>query len=326
MKKNNIFCFALSMFFVFNSCVFSQWQNPTPFGMVKTTSGFYMNSAKTWIAGDKGFIAYTPNLGLNWNTAIVNVNFNLKNIFFVAPQKGFAVGDEGKILKTTDGFSWVNIPAISASNLYGLYFTDENTGYTGGGLGALFKTTNSGVNWESISYSDKNIYQIQFLNAATGFIADNISVMKTTNAGMNWFSISDASIISPQKIYFANENTGYLAAATYIYKTTNGGVNWINKYTLSGNSSGLAFTNVQTGYVTEGYSVSKTTNGGDTWTRKTLSFQYPMTGVTFLNDTIGLVYESDGKIFRTTNAGETWNTTAKYLTDANVTDVKANGA
>ncbi|MBX7044785.1 MAG: T9SS type A sorting domain-containing protein [Ignavibacteria bacterium] len=322
MKKTTLY---LLLSLLSTSNILSQWINPSPYGMVKTSAGFYVNPSKTYIAGDNGNIYYTPNYGQNWNLNINTKTDNLKNIFMLSASKGFASGDNGKILRTTDGFSWSEIFTAVNSHLYGLYFTDENTGYSGGGNGGLYKTTNSGNNWLSISYSDRSIYSIQFINSNTGFIAEFGRITKTTNAGLNWNVISDTSVHSPQKIFFLNENTGYAAGIGELCKTTNGGVSWVRKYTFSDICTGLYFIDSQTAFLTAGYGAAKTTNGGDTWTFTTFSGSHGITGVVFMNATTGVVFESSGKIFRTTDAGATWKTTSNYFTDADITDAKYYG-
>ena len=73
---------------------------------------------------------------------------NLHSVQFVNQTTGYAVGDFGVILKTTDGgTSWSIQSSGISSNLYGLFFTEENTGTAIGGSGTILRTADGGSTW-----------------------------------------------------------------------------------------------------------------------------------------------------------------------------------
>jgi len=66
------------------------------------------------------------------------------------PDTGFAVGDTGIILKTTNsGDDWLIQPSITSYNLKSICFANSNIGYIVGQYGRIFKTTDGGDNWLS---------------------------------------------------------------------------------------------------------------------------------------------------------------------------------
>ena len=61
---------------------------------------------------------------------------------------GYAAGDGGTILKTTDGgANWAIQTTPTTEGLRGLHFVDQDTGYAVGYAGTLLKTTDGGGNW-----------------------------------------------------------------------------------------------------------------------------------------------------------------------------------
>ena len=59
---------------------------------------------------------------------------------------GWAVGNGGTILKTTDGGdNWTQIPKFTNGDLQSVFFISEDTGWITGGYGIILKTTNGGV-------------------------------------------------------------------------------------------------------------------------------------------------------------------------------------
>ena len=55
--------------------------------------------------------------------------------------------DKGIILKTTDGENWVTNYEVEENDLNEIQFIDENTGWAVGENGIVIRTTNGGVTW-----------------------------------------------------------------------------------------------------------------------------------------------------------------------------------
>ena len=76
----------------------------------------------------------------------------LNSIFFINAYTGYAVGQEGTIIKTTDqGNSWKILKSGTTNYLYSVYFLNPDTGYAVGYGGTILKTTDGGNNWISQS-------------------------------------------------------------------------------------------------------------------------------------------------------------------------------
>ena len=77
----------------------------------------------------------------------------LYSVHFPDVNTGYAVGNIGTIVKTTDGgTTWNSQSSGTSYFLYSVYFPDTNIGYAVGGdplgnFGNILKTTNGGTTW-----------------------------------------------------------------------------------------------------------------------------------------------------------------------------------
>ena len=111
---------------------------------------------------------------------------SLRSVYFTDLNTGYAVGNYGTILKTSDGGdSWTVLTSGTTHTLFSLTFTDNNTGYATGESGILLKTTDGGNLWTKLSTGmTKNLLSIYFPSKNTGFIVgQNGIILKTTDAG-----------------------------------------------------------------------------------------------------------------------------------------------
>lgn len=113
-------------------------------------------------------------------------------------------------------------------------------------------------------------------------------------------------------VSFPSANIGYIGGENgTLMKTTDGAKSWEQLSLpdfLSGNSfTNLTFLNNDTGYFAGGSHIFKTVDGGLTWQAKRLSLWATSTDVFFLNDSTGYASGRYSTLFKTTNAGESWN-------------------
>jgi photosystem II stability/assembly factor-like uncharacterized protein len=88
-----------------------------------------------------------------WQNPLSQGNY-LNQVSCVDANNGMAVGDNGTILRTTDGGNnWI-IQSIGITNngalngLFGVSFVDTNTGTMVGDKEMILRTTDGGANWE----------------------------------------------------------------------------------------------------------------------------------------------------------------------------------
>jgi len=172
-------------------------------------------------AEDGGRIRRTEDGGLTWDPAFVpdGVRGELRGLFFLDEDDGWAVGDDGVILRTTNqGQNWIwlnegdpiltpdpnsfaycqGVPAAIPAGLWDIHMINADEGWAVGNDGALAWTDNG---WQSWSYPQNfilpctlfddadpaDIYRIHFFDSTHGiFITDYGRVYETADGGAKW--------------------------------------------------------------------------------------------------------------------------------------------
>ena len=183
-----------------------------------------------FIGLSNGAKAQTP--AWEWQNPLPQGN-NLNSVYFTDTDNGYAVGNLGTILKTTNaGISWTAQSSGTNNSLRSVYFTDVNTGYVVDNLGTILKTTNAGTNWTAqTSGTNNSLFSVYFTDTNNGYAVGNSgTILKTTNAGISWTAQASGTNNILSSVYFTDANTGY-AVGNYgtILKTTNAGVAGINE-------------------------------------------------------------------------------------------------
>ena len=240
----------------------------------------------------------------------------LHDVYFMDNQNGLVVGDNGLMLKTTDGgATWEKMevdmrppgarqrpggppggggpPAGmfgggGASPLYHIYFMDENAGYIIGGRGTILKTEDGGKTW-----------------------ARKMARSDNPNPGRRGGGIR-ANLMGIQMI---SETTGFIAGSeNTILKTTDGGETWMGSSERArvgetrNNLEGLWFVSPTMGWVIGSFgTLMHTTNGGETWEKRDPGFDNNLFGIHFLDENTGWICGQEGLILHTTDGGATWN-------------------
>lgn len=136
-----------------------------------------------------------------------------------------------------------------------LVFVNSNTGYAISRSGSIVKTSDAALHWTILpSFAGSYLHRVQFTSLTTGYIAgqDNTSgfLLKTIDAGQSWEKIRLNMTESPSGICFLNDNTGYIAGKNMFGKTTDGGKTWTDIVPPVDNFSDVKFRNTAEGYAT----------------------------------------------------------------------------
>ncbi len=277
--------------------------------------------------------AFNINAQTSWFPLSSGTTAQIEKSYFANSMTGYAVGNYGTILKSTNGgINWAQQSAGTTDILLGLFFTDSLTGYASGRN--IYKTTNGGSNW-NINFSGNGFFLMQsifFINRDKGYICGSKSqfglILKTSNAGVTW----DTTLLSVPgneiklyDIHFTDENNGIVCGTRAIdpsfpivYKTTNGGLTWENK---TPSVTGLTYyylTSVKmvgnniiyTSGTMAGFFKAvllKSTNGGTNWTALIPGNAYHgFTSCFFLNENLGYFVGAYGDLYKTTDGGSSF--------------------
>ncbi|MDI6765472.1 MAG: YCF48-related protein [Bacteroidota bacterium] len=238
------------------------------------------------------------------------------DIDFVNENTGWLVGNNGMIVKTTDGGeSWITQTSGTSEHLFGVDFVNNLTGWAVGNNGIIRETTDGGTTWNAqASNVNAALYDINFVNDQLGLIAGASGIiLRTTNGGTNWSSISSGTTQILRELQFVdNLNAWTVGTNSTILHTIDGGLNWdvqseplgLIRYLRAVN-----FIDNQKGWIVgDGKSILKTTNGGTNWIKinpPTLADSI-LRGVSFIDSLTGWFVDYAGIIFKTTNGGDNW--------------------
>ena len=191
----------------------------------------------------EGVIFRTVNGGNDWSVQYSSSSAILNGIDFSTANHGIAVGNGGKILRTSDsGLNWTD-QGIIVPNLNDVFLVDSLIGYAVGRFGVIIKTTDGGLNWtQQLSGTFYNLYGVAFSDANNGIaVGDSIKVgvshgliLKTTNGGATWSRQVLGVPLVFNDITFVNSNSWYVIGnslvpgATFgrIFKSDDAGNTW----------------------------------------------------------------------------------------------------
>ena len=111
------------------------------------------------------------------------------------------------------GSTWTPQSSGTTKNLWSINFVDANTGYAVGEHGIIIKTTNGGNTWTAqTSGTNLILYSVAFVDANTGFaVGDDGTILGTTNGGSTWIPQTSGTTVTLLSVEFADANTVYIS-------------------------------------------------------------------------------------------------------------------
>lgn len=194
------------------------------------------------IVGNYGKVITIKDDGAFWTTrnyggaALYSVNFSDN-------KNGWAVGDSGTILKTSDaGETWVQQSGTVKSRLRSVSSPDSNCAWAVGDSGIILITTDGGRNWvqqTTVSFdslhridtiSSYNFISVSFVNKRKGLACGNStlendpSILMTTDGGAHWIEIRKPdTLYSGERfcsLQYFDTNTAWVSTSSRLIKIT----------------------------------------------------------------------------------------------------------
>ena len=269
-----------------------------------------------------------------WMPQGSGVSSNLYDVSFVGNRDGWAVGDNGVILHTTNGGeTWLSQSSGVNRRLLKVAFTDVDNGLAagddgGGWNGIVLHTTNGGAVWTiEVDGGYGIVSALSVVNRNTCWAGDGYcDIFNTMDGGGSWNHYdlcSAASWPGGTWIYgtsFVDANHGWVVGGNYwqqtgsVVRTVDGGGSWSPVATISEgvNFWDVFFVDTMWGWIcgspwpgTDPGKVYRSTDGGGSWTRVTI-VPHGVTQIRFCDRLHGIAVGLDGTAIYTATGGTDW--------------------
>jgi photosystem II stability/assembly factor-like uncharacterized protein len=306
-----------------------------------------VNSQTAWIAGTRGSIFRTTDMGLNWISMNngKNQSDDLEFIDFFDNQHGFIGGKNGTLLSSDDGgktWKYAILPVNASLLLSDMIFTDVLHGFlveqlkTVDNSFLLQKTIDGGKTWtmeakypkgvENLRQVDKNNL-IGFGNYLNGiYFSSNGGVDWQTQPNEDYYMCNDLYPVTRDTFFIISKNNNMRTNGGIILKSTDHGVtlDMVSSIdhadALHKNFNSITFSNPATGWVVgDSGLILKSIDSGYTWKRQPSPTTDTLTKIRFYNPYFGWTF-GNSKIFLTSDGGATWQDKS-ILTSTKVGDV-----
>jgi photosystem II stability/assembly factor-like uncharacterized protein len=247
---------------------------------------------------------------------------NLNGAYLLDSGVGFAVGDTGTILKSTDfGATWVPLSPGTTRALYDVYFFDPDQGVAVGERGLILRTTDAGTGWQTVASGVRDVLRSISFSGVNGICGgDSQDILYSTDAGASWQLAQGhffgGGFLGAQML---SSTTGFVAGQNSIFQplvgnTTDGGVHWtFHNFYFDGNEGGcndVFFLDQNTGLVSGSVfdgrgAIARTTDSALNWS--TAFYDQAIESVTFPTTGSGFAVGYGGRILHTTDTGNTWD-------------------
>ncbi len=267
-----------------------------------------------------------------WDRQESGVGDDLRDVMFVNPLVGYAVGARSTILKTTDGgWTWTRLGERRepGSDYRWVHFINENEGWVQAS-DALLTTRDGGQTWQpaappnaGASYgANWNLGSTRF-QVHTGTRPSSQALSRSDDFGRTWTTLNpDLPSNTFRYIVFVDPNNGFLAKGTAIgstvspellFATSDGGRTL--RPIAAGQTGGNpvpAFLSPTTGWASgpDGTTLLATTDGGTTWQRQGtgMGSVANLQDLQFVDVALGHLMSNytANQVLRTSDGGWTW--------------------
>lgn len=285
LRKILLFLIAILLTFQ-NLHAQTGWQVNKLKGAGDLVAVYFTTSENGWVAGDKGFLAYTTNGGKSWTQQDLNTDEDINEIYFRNDKNGYLVAGKKMFITRDGGRNWLEMQIYKASDFKNLTpeflsirFPDKKLGIIIGSRlnkgnevvdSLVMRTNDGGETWSRVSVPTKSeLYHLDFVNNSDGWIVgDKGVILMTKDSGLSWTKQKSATDKALFNVDFQDKNEGFA--------------------------------------VGEKGEIIRTENGGQTWEAVKTSFPATFLRIDFADDKNGWIVGYNGTILRSSDKGKTW--------------------
>jgi photosystem II stability/assembly factor-like uncharacterized protein len=234
----------------------------------------------------------------------------LEAVWFKDAQNGWAVGNSGTSIFTSNGGQTWNPVNLTADDLHDVTFLDLSIGLIVGDNGRIYRTTNGGTNWLPItSGTTSNLVAVIFGQGGMAYVGGRDGViLRSSDSGASWTVAETGTVRYRGAAAIGSQNAWIVGDGGKIRATTNSGTMWSDQ---SGGTTGdihdVFFLSLTEGWIAGQNDMLRYTNdGGTIWTSRNNGINVGLEAVYFLNSNDGWTVGNGGNVFATKNGGLNW--------------------
>jgi len=266
---------------------------------------YAFNENKLLVLNQLGDICISTNGGLLWNTYYSGTSVNLYKTVFINPDTGFVCGDWGRCRYTTNGgYNWINM-AGSMLNPDVHFFNIEyrnNAVFLTGNSNYIWRSSNYGLTWDTIPFISPQA-QLQWSNS---YYASDFSFTGDTMITVGAFG----------SIHQKNGNN-FITHSQYLKK---GNLRDVVVMPSTGVIIAVGGPSVSTTELVTPDQILRSSDNGLHWsvvspsTNSTADFY----SIEMIDDNTGYICGSKSAVYKTTNAGLTWDSVIIPIIPSNI--------
>jgi photosystem II stability/assembly factor-like uncharacterized protein len=152
----------------YNGSVFKTTNDGVNWVSLVTSPGYYakvfaLDDYRCWFIDNYGYVFRTTNSGTNFSSSRP-VTSALCDVQFVTSTIGYAVGDSGKILRSTDGgITFTQLTSGTTKRLNSLYIINPYNIWIAGNSGLMLHSLDGGNSWIQSTYTSNNLKELSFV-------------------------------------------------------------------------------------------------------------------------------------------------------------------
>ena len=238
-------------------------------------------------------------------------------INFINKDTGWAVGDLGALIKTTDGgSSWTVGETNTTTPILKVRSFNGQLVIASGFNGLILRSTDGGETFTQVTSGvTGDLWGLQMINDNLGWsCGTSNSLVKTTDGGLTWQRIFTPGYTSDYWwIDFLTEDYGFIAGDGKVLRTIDGGDNW--EIIQAGDNQALYSIDVidslhiaAAGFGGTSYPAKNiySSNGGNTWINGGTLTTSEINCIKYVSLDTGYAVMSNIGLWKTTNRGQNW--------------------
>lgn len=297
---------ALSLLSELAAAQLGQWRQSWPPVEPALVDVASTSALEAWVAAENGELRHTTNGGVSWSSQ----QLPTAALAAVAVRGAWVCGAGDGLQRSIDNGQTWSTP-LNASGLRDVHLATSSAGWAVGDGGRVFRTSDGGASWtqSNVPGSSGTLRAVHFLNATTGWVVgDSGKHFKSVDGGVTWSAVNVPNSSHFTDVFYADSQRGWIAAGASVLITLDGGGTWTN-WNIGGGARADRLSVLGGNWLwctgTAGI-IAASTNGGTAWSQQFSSGGTALFDVSMGDLFAGFAVGANGSIYRTNDGGAQW--------------------